>query len=155
MSQVDEDTQNEAYTEAVKSGLYAKRSGLVGKYDNVRRYWEDQLTRYTLHIFLAPFVYAKRKALERVRVIDLGCGSGEGYEILTDLRAEAQLTQNLDGKYKGLLGAQALAGSVTGSNSTVTISGALAIIVSKADTSVTVDDYAKLTANNGMVIPGN
>ena len=42
--------QMAAYTEAVSSGLYAKRSGLVGKYDNVRRYWEDEITR----IFLRP-----------------------------------------------------------------------------------------------------
>ena len=33
--------QMEAYTEAATSGLYAKQSGLVGKYDNVRRLWED------------------------------------------------------------------------------------------------------------------
>ena len=30
MTQVAEDSQNEAYTEAVKSGLYAKKSGLLG-----------------------------------------------------------------------------------------------------------------------------
>ncbi|HWP21633.1 MAG TPA: hypothetical protein VN417_02730 [Candidatus Cryosericum sp.] len=68
-----------------------------------------------------------------------------------NLTAEAQLTQNMDGKYKGLLGAQALAGSVTGSQSDMTISGALAIIVSKAFTSVNVLDGAKLTAENGQV----
>ncbi len=34
-----------AYSEAVKSGLYEKQSGLVGKYDNVRRYWEDEITK--------------------------------------------------------------------------------------------------------------
>ncbi|MEN6340037.1 MAG: hypothetical protein ABFD03_07915, partial [Clostridiaceae bacterium] len=77
--------------------------------------------------------------------------SGELTATAGDIRAEAQLTQNMDGKYKGLLGAQALAGSVTGSSSDMTISGALAIIVSKAETLVTVADNAKLTAENGMV----
>ncbi|MEN6634431.1 MAG: hypothetical protein ABFC56_01110, partial [Clostridiaceae bacterium] len=68
-----------------------------------------------------------------------------------NLTAEAQLTQNMDGKYKGLLGAQALAGSVTGSSSDMSIAGALAIIVSKATTSVVVADGAVLTALNGQV----
>jgi len=76
---------------------------------------------------------------------------GEVSALSGDLSAEAQLTQNMDGKYKGLLGAQALAGSVTGSSSDMTISGALAIIVSKAETSVNVADNAKLTAGNGQV----
>ena len=40
--------QMAAYTEAVKSGLYAKKTGLTGKYDNVRRYWEDETTRRLL-----------------------------------------------------------------------------------------------------------
>ncbi len=47
MATTVKDTQMEAYSEAVKSGLYAKKSGLVGKCDNVRRCWEDEITRTT------------------------------------------------------------------------------------------------------------
>ena len=32
----DGSDQMAAYSEAVKSGLYMKRSGIIGKYDNVR-----------------------------------------------------------------------------------------------------------------------
>ena len=35
----------EAYSQAVKSGMYAKRASLRRKYDNVRCYWEDEITR--------------------------------------------------------------------------------------------------------------
>ena len=31
----------DAYNEASQSGLYQKPTGLLGKYDNVRRFWED------------------------------------------------------------------------------------------------------------------
>ena len=41
-------------------------------------------------------------------------------------------TANMDGIYKRTLGAQALAGSITGSGSTGTVSGAFAILRSKA-----------------------
>jgi SAM-dependent methyltransferase len=75
------------YRAAVAGGFYGRDTGgLRGKHDNVRRAWEDQVTRFALHEFLGPLVQRKRAALERLRVVDLGCGSGEGYEILTSLR---------------------------------------------------------------------
>jgi hypothetical protein len=55
----------------------------------------------------------------------------------------------MDGKNKGLLGAQALAGSVTVSLCDMTISGALGIIVSKAETCVSVLNSAKFHRQNG------
>jgi SAM-dependent methyltransferase len=74
------------YAAAVDSGAYERDTGgLFGKYDNVRRFWEDQINRYTLRDFLFELVARKHKALSRVRVIDLGCGAGEGYEILTNV----------------------------------------------------------------------
>ncbi len=76
---------NEAYKKMATSGLYAKPPGLKGKYDNVRRFWEDKITAY----FLRPFLEeAKRNCLEngqKVRIMDLGCGSGDGYELLTEV----------------------------------------------------------------------
>lgn len=64
---------------------------------------------------------------------------------LPELRVQAQLTQNMDGEYRGALGAQALAGSVSGTNAKATVSGAIAIIVSHAKTSAVIADGSKLT----------
>lgn len=74
------------YAAAVAAGAYERETGgLFGKYDNVRRFWEDQINRYTLGSFLAPLVAAKSRGLSRMRVLDLGCGAGEGYEILANV----------------------------------------------------------------------
>ena len=106
-----ENDQMEAYTEAATSGLYAKQSGLVGKYDNVRRLWEDEITRHLLHPHLQRLIERKRSRMQRVRIMDLGCGSADGYELLAgvrhrdaDLRAfeVALLTPAMLGLYKGI-----------------------------------------------------
>ena len=103
--------QMPAYTEAVKSGLYAKHSGLVGKYDNVRRLWEDEITRMFLRPHLSRLIERSRAAMRRVRVLDLGCGSADGYELLMGVRqrdADLQqlevdlLSDDMLGLYKGV-----------------------------------------------------
>ena len=66
--------QMKAYSEAATSGLYAKQSGLVGKYDNVRRLWEDEITRLFLHRHLQRLIDRKQERMQRVRILDLGCG---------------------------------------------------------------------------------
>lgn len=74
------------YDEAVQRGDYELYTGnLHGKYDNVRAYWEDQLTRIVLRPFLTSLMQRKRRALEQVRIVDLGCGTGQGYELLTKI----------------------------------------------------------------------
>ncbi|MGD2175275.1 MAG: class I SAM-dependent methyltransferase [Candidatus Brocadiaceae bacterium] len=107
----DNEEQMEAYSEAVKSGLYAKKSGLVGKYDNVRRYWEDETTRTFLRPHLLSLLRRRRSQMQRLRILDLGCGSADGYELLqgvrernADLRAdEAELLQpDVVGHYRGV-----------------------------------------------------
>ncbi len=86
--------QMPAYTEAVKSGLYDKKSGLVGKYDNVRRYWEDEITRAFLRPHLEKLIARSRALMRRIRILDLGCGSADGYELLAGIRQEdAHLNQ--------------------------------------------------------------
>jgi len=100
------------YSNAVAAGAYERDSGgLFGKHDNVRRYWEDQINRYALHDFLADLVTRKRHDLSRVRVLDLGCGAGEGYEILTSVRPQGVtmtpgevevMPEWLLGEYKGV-----------------------------------------------------
>ena len=103
--------QMEAYTEAVQSGLYAKKSGLVGKYDNVRRLWEDEITRIFLRPHLRKLLDRNRSLMQRLRILDLGCGSADGYELLTGVRQrDADLKQlevdllsdDILGLYKGI-----------------------------------------------------
>ena len=82
----ESESSMEAYSEAVKSGLYAKKSGLVGKYDNVRRYWEDEITRHFLYPHLRKLIDRSQSLMRRIRIVDLGCGSADGYELLTGIR---------------------------------------------------------------------
>lgn len=78
--------QKAAYTEALKSGLYAKKTGLVGKYDNVRKYWEDEITRHFLYPHMKKLIQRSQARLRRLRIMDLGCGGADGLELLTGMR---------------------------------------------------------------------
>jgi len=111
MTKTDGQEQMPAYTEAVKSGLYAKQSGLVGKYDNVRRYWEDEITRIFLRPYLQKLIDRCQASMKRLRIMDLGCGSADGYELLTGVRERDADLQQLEvdilsdqilGLYKGI-----------------------------------------------------
>ncbi len=74
------------YADAVKRGDYDTHIGnLTGKHDNVRSYWEDQLTRLTLRPFITHLVERTRDEARKVRIVDLGCGAGQGYELLTKI----------------------------------------------------------------------
>ena len=77
--------QMKAYSEAVKSGLYAKKTGLVGKYDNVRRLWEDEITRTFIYPYLRKLLDRVQLSMRRLRIMDLGCGSADGFEPLMGL----------------------------------------------------------------------
>jgi hypothetical protein len=63
------------------------------------------------------------------------------------LSVSAELTQNMDGEYKGFLGAQAIAGAVSGSGNAA-IGGAIAIIVSQALTKAALLENAIVKAGN-------
>ncbi len=74
------------YSEAVEKGNYDLYVGnLFGKHDNLRIYWEDQLTRMVIRPYLADLITHKRKQNKKVRIIDLGSGSGQGYEIISKI----------------------------------------------------------------------
>lgn len=110
MTKEKENQPNEAYSEAVKSGLYAKKTGTIGKYDNVRRYWEDEITRHFLYPHLKKLIERSNSRMQRLRILDFGCGSADGYELLAGVRhrdpslQEVEvdlLTPDVLGIYKG------------------------------------------------------
>ena len=80
--------EEKAYDQAARTGKYEKASGLSGKYDNVRRFWEDQLTGIFLRPALNDLVQYKRESLERLRILDLGCGSGDGFDLIMGITAK-------------------------------------------------------------------
>lgn len=65
-----------------------------------------------------------------------------------DITVDATLTQNMDGDYKGLLAAQALAGSISGDGGTVGFSGAVAVLVGSAVTTVNIADGSVIEGKN-------
>ncbi len=74
------------YQTAVSHGSYKTYdSNLLGKFDNVRLYWEDQVTRLAL---LNPISEMMSDRTPPYRVVDLGCGSGQGYDNLTRLERD-------------------------------------------------------------------
>ena len=76
----------QTYTQAVRKGQYDLYVGnLCGKYDNVRIYWEDQLTRIALRPFLQELVEQRCSSQRGLRIVDLGCGAGQGYQLLTTI----------------------------------------------------------------------
>ena len=74
--------KTEFYETAVQLGYYGvERSGLIGKKDNVRKYWED----ISIKLSLRPVIETILEKKKKIRVMDLGCGSGEGFELLTHI----------------------------------------------------------------------
>jgi SAM-dependent methyltransferase len=82
------DDNRKPYTAAVNTGQYIKKTGLTGKYDNVRRFWEDEVTRLFIRPFLKEVVDRKAQRLERLRILDVGCGGGDGYDLLMGITAK-------------------------------------------------------------------
>ena len=76
-------------TEEQRNGDYSKvvdhyappPNGLWGKYDNVRRFWENQISSFALQPALSS-LRNKVGGLRGLRVLDLGCGSGEGWNLI-------------------------------------------------------------------------
>ncbi|MFC2043859.1 class I SAM-dependent methyltransferase [Chloroflexota bacterium] len=83
--------ETDAYDEALKSGQYQKPGGLLGKYDNVRRFWEDEQLGLYLRSYLERLAARKKERGEGLRVFDLGCGSGDGFEFITSINSSNSL----------------------------------------------------------------
>ncbi len=74
--------RTEFYEIAVRRGYYGvSESGLFGKKDNVRKYWEDIFIKLAIEPAIERILEYKNK----IRVVDFGCGSGEGLELLTHI----------------------------------------------------------------------
>jgi len=93
---IESEQSQVVYSDFVSDGHYqAYRGGLSGKHDNVRIYWEDQIRGMRLRPYLRRLVDRKKRAGDRIRIADLGAGSGEGLRLLTSLmRKEADLRLN-------------------------------------------------------------
>jgi SAM-dependent methyltransferase len=84
------------YSGAVSNGHYSLyEGGLSGKHDNVRTYWEDQLRGIHIRPFLQALVKRKTRAGQRLRIVDLGAGAGEGLRLLTSIN-EADIDWHLN-----------------------------------------------------------
>ncbi len=93
------ETGDLTYRQSVARGFYGRfNGGLHGKYDNVRVCWEDQTTLSTLRPHLKGLL---EKRAEPLRVLDLGCGAGQGFDLLTSVRGERDGAS--DGKRPALL----------------------------------------------------
>ena len=74
--------RTEFYEIAVKRGFYGVgESGLFGKKDNVRKFWEDVFIKMSIRPAIEQILEYK----DKIRIVDLGCGSGEGFELLTHI----------------------------------------------------------------------
>ncbi len=80
---------NDAYSQAVTSGKYDRGKSYYSKYDHVRLYWEDALTRQYMKPYVAQRMQHARKQGRGLRILDLGCGSGDGFEMFMEIPAEA------------------------------------------------------------------
>ena len=79
------------YADTVARGFYGLNAGgLSGKYDNVRAYWEDEITRTTIRPHLQRLVRTRASGGRGLRVLDLGCGAGQGFELLTRIDEEGR-----------------------------------------------------------------
>lgn len=74
--------KTELYEIAAHRGFYGGTpSGLFGIKDNVRKYWEDTFIKLSLRAAVEQILAQKGK----IRILDLGCGSGDGIELLTHI----------------------------------------------------------------------
>ncbi len=78
----------EAYYEAMSEGKYDRKPTLIAKYDSVRLFWEDDIMRLFMRPYLYPLITEKLPKLERLRILDMGCGGGDGYDLLMNTKGK-------------------------------------------------------------------
>ena len=81
--------QTDSYQTLVENGFYSvEKTELRGKKDHVRKYWEDIATK----MFIRPLLERLLQQKNVVRIVDLGAGSGEGFELLTHIPPSNPIT---------------------------------------------------------------
>lgn len=86
---------NDNYFHAFHGHYSLHQGGLAGKHDNVRCLWEDQARGYILKPHIQELLNQFTKKGRKLRIVDLGAGTGQGYELLTSwLNIETQLHSN-------------------------------------------------------------
>ncbi len=74
--------RSEFYDKALALGFYGnEESGLTGKKDNVRKFWEEISIKVYCRFLIEKNVDEGRK----FSVLDMGSGTGEGYRLLTHI----------------------------------------------------------------------
>jgi SAM-dependent methyltransferase len=88
--------KTEFFEAAVKRGFYGMdKSALFGKKDNVRKYWEDAAVKMSIRPTIEQILERK----EKIRIIDLGCGSGEGVELLTHIPSTSTSVKTINKEF--------------------------------------------------------
>ncbi|MBD3267339.1 methyltransferase domain-containing protein [bacterium] len=83
-------TSNDPYSQAVISGKYDRGNAFYAKYDHVRIFWEDAITRNHIKPFLASKLRESQGQGRGLRLLDLGCGSGDGFEMFLEIPADGR-----------------------------------------------------------------
>ena len=86
-------------------GRCREDSGTWGKYDNVRRLWEDRVTGHVLRPHLERLVKDKRRRGKGLRILDLGCGAGDGLDLIRGIPGAEEAP---DGSWSSLVSETAL-----------------------------------------------
>jgi SAM-dependent methyltransferase len=72
----------EFYGAAASTGFYGEEeSGLYGRKDYVRKFWEDIVFK----LVCRPYIENLMKFNKKIRILDLGSGSGDSFELLTHI----------------------------------------------------------------------
>ncbi len=79
------ESETRAYSQAAGTGKYDRTSRLLGKYDHVRRLWEDQATATFLQPAIRRLLRSREARSCNLKILDLGCGSGDGFDLVTGI----------------------------------------------------------------------
>jgi SAM-dependent methyltransferase len=81
--------RTEFYEAASAMGYYGTDGGgLTGLKDNVRKFWEDIFVKKICSPFVKKILSQKKK----LRVLDIGAGAGDGFDILTHIPPQNPVT---------------------------------------------------------------
>ncbi|RPI18921.1 MAG: methyltransferase domain-containing protein [Ignavibacteriae bacterium] len=81
----------EFYGAAEAKGYYGlDKTGIFGKKDNVRKFWED----ISIKLLIRPYIENLMSVNQKIRILDMGSGSGEGFDLLTHIPSNSKSIYN-------------------------------------------------------------